>query len=287
MQRSTLSEYADFYVRLLDGSSGYFDQLRWAISRFDQWAGRSIYIDELTEQMVNDYLVATKECLAPQTRINRRNMLLRLWRHSSTNPALIVRPAMLNRDLIGKVRRRQKSPRGWPIEDVRKLFITADGLKGAYATSITKRLWWRAYILGAWSSGLRRCDLMSLKRADVPATGKVAIVQVKTGRHVIGNFSEEAMAALCDFSATHRSEFLFPLWCRVSTWRKIARRLVKRAGLGLSIGHLRHSAGTAVENLFPGKGPQFLGNTPAVFYAHYLDRTLATDLPQPPPLCME
>lgn len=284
MIRATLLEYAGFYVRLMDSSPGYFDQFRFTINRFERWYGRTVYVDELTEQVINDYIVATKEDLSPTTRISRRNMLLRLWRHAMTNPVLQTKPPPLNRDLIGRVRRIQSSPQAWPVERMDKLLSTADGLRGLYKRKISKRLYWRAYVLGAWSSGFRRCDLMSLNRVDIPASGRIAIIQVKTGRHVIGEFSPVAMSAIDELCQQHKMELIYPLWCRLSTWRKIAQRLVLRAGVGLSIGHIRHSAGTAVENANPGAGPAFLGNTPQVFYSHYYDRTLAPELPQPPPL---
>jgi len=284
MNRPTLLEYATFYVRLFDGSLGYLQQFTWAIVGFQSWAERTLFIDELSAAQINDYLAYTKESLSPNTRISRRNMLVRIWRHAATNPALTIRPAQVNRDEIGRVKRRHRPPQGWSIEDVRKLYRFVDQLKGRYAKRIDKRLWWRAYVLCAWSSGLRRCDLMALRRADIPPSGRLVTVQVKTGRHVVGTLSKEAMLALAELCATHNSELVFAPWCKPRNWWKVAKRLVKRAGLNLSIGHLRHSAGTAVEDLFPGRGPQFLGNTPAVFYAHYYDRSLAVDLPKPPPL---
>lgn len=284
MNRATLIEYAGFYVRLMDSSSGYYDQFRFAISRFEQWRGRTVYIDELTEQSINEYLAHTKEQLSGNTRISRRNMLVRLWRHALTNPALLQKPPPLNRDLIGKVRRVKTPPRGWPIESVQQLMATAENLRGLYKRRISKRLYWRAYVMAAWSSGLRRCDMMSLRVDDIPRNGRIVIVQEKTGIHVVGEFNAQAMTAIRELCAQHKSELVFPLWCRLSTWRKIAKRLIQRAGIGLSIGRLRHSSGTAVENIYPGKGPQFLGNTPKVFYEHYYDRRLCQEIPKPPPL---
>jgi integrase len=281
---TTLTEYASVYVRLSDGSRAYLDQMRWAISGLEKHAGRSLAITDLTEAIVNDYLAATRETLAPQTRTSRRNMLLRLWRHAATNPALAEKPRAPNRDAIGKVRRRQKSPRGWSTADVQSLLSVADSLSGKYRGKIDKRLYWRAWILTAWSTGLRRVDLFSLHWLDVPASGRLTLIQQKTGRHVVAALSPEALAACRSLVEQHGSPLLFPLWCRLSCWRKIARRIVRRAGIGGAIGRLRHSAGTAVELASPGSGPQFLGNTPQVFYAHYFDRSLSEKLPQPPAL---
>lgn len=281
---TTLNEYASVYVRLSDGSRAYLDQMRWAISGLEKHAGRPLSIADLSESLINDYLSATRDTLAPQTRVSRRNMLLRLWRHAATNAALDDRPRAPNRDAIGKVRRRQKSPRGWSTADVQALLSAADRLRGQYRGRIDKRLFWRAWILVAWSTGLRRVDLFSIHWADVPASGRLTLIQAKTGRHVVASLNPEAMSAARELVAQHGSPLLFPQWCLLSCWRKIARRLVARAGIGGAIGRLRHSAGTAVELANPGSGPQFLGNTPAVFYAHYFDRSLSTQLPCPPSL---
>lgn len=284
MIRSTLLEYAAFYVRLMDSSPGYFDQFRFAISRFEAWCGRTVYIDELHEQLVNDYLFHTRESLSGSTRLSRRNMLLRLWRHAATNAALQIKPQPLNRDLIGRVKRIQSSPRGWSQDDMQKLLTTVEDLRGRYRRKISKRLYWRAYVLSAWSTGMRRCDLMSLHPGDIPASGRVVVVQKKTGRCVVAEFNPPAIAAIRELCSQHKHDLIFPLWCRLSTWRKIAKRIICRAGIGLSIGHMRHSAGTAVENIHPGKGAAFLGNTPEVFFKHYYDRTLAAEIPMPPPI---
>lgn len=284
MKRSKLSDYANFYVRLFDGSAGYSDQFKWAIRAVEKFVGHALYIDELTEQTINDYLAETRELLSPETRVSRRNMLLRLWRHAATNPALEVRPTPPNRGAIGKVRRRQRSPKAWPVEDVRKLLAVADGLHGRYKGGPSKRLFWRAYVLASWSSGLRRADLMPLRRSEIPAHGRVTIIQVKTGRHTVGVFDEAALAAIDELCRDHGSDVVFPKWCLLRCWRKIAKRLIRQAGIGGSIGKMRASSGTAVENAHPGHGPRHLGNSPQIFYSFYFDRTLATDVPKPPPL---
>lgn len=284
MTRITLLEYARRYVRLMDSSDGYFDQFRFTISRFEQWAGREFFIDELTEDAINGYIAETKESLSSATRRSRRNMLLRLWRHALRDKTLDSKPRPLDRDRIGKVRMVYSAPQAWSLQKVQMLLQTADELRGLYKRRISKRLFWRAYVLAVWSTGLRRCDLMQLQRADIPPTGHITMIQVKTGRPVVGILDKAAMQAINELCDQHKLPTVFPLWCKLPTWRKIAKRLVKKANIGLSIGHLRHSAGTNVENRFPGKGPQFLGNTPEVFYRNYYDRTLAEDLPNPYPL---
>lgn len=279
--RTTLVEYAAVYIRLEDGSRGYYDQFRWMISRIEKHYGRTLFVDEFSEDLVNDYLAHNRENLSSFTRSNRRNMLLRLWRHAATNPALKTKPPLPNRDLIAKVKRRQRPPRAWSLAEVQQLLSVAAALSGAYMGGIPKALYWTAWILAVWSTGLRRCDLMSLKREDIPKSGRVVIVQRKTGKHVVGQFNADSIAAIDALCKAHNQPYIFPLWCRLSGWRKIARKLVKRAALSMSIGKLRHSAGTNVENRNPGHGHHFLGNTPQVFYQHYYDRSHVDELPGP------
>lgn len=277
-------DYAAFYVRLFDGSDGYYQQCRWAIRSLEKMAGRTLLVTDLSETLVNDWLAHSKECMSSQTRLSRRNILLRLWKHAATNPALAAKPPMPNRDFIGRVKRQRPVPEAWPIDDVRRLFLVADHLRGTFVNGMSKRLFWRAYILTAWSTGWRRCDIVLLNLSDIGTSGRLIVVQQKTFRHVVSQLLPEAMAAINELCLHHGKPQVFPQWCSIPTWRKSAKRLVKRAGLRRAIGRLRSSAGTAVEAVQPGAGPTFLGNSAAVFYAHYHDRRIAEKLPTPPPL---
>lgn len=276
-----LSDYATLYVQRRDGSPGYLDQLRWTISAFERFAGRPLQLDDLTEQLINDYLWRHRDALAPSTRRNRRNMIVRLWRHAAHDPLLDSRPRQPVRDALAHVRQVQTIPRAWSADQVRRLLGVAGGLRGKYGGRLEKSAYWRSWILADWDLGWRGCDMRAFPVAAVAA--RVTIVQRKTGRVVHGALRQEARDAIRDFLGRDDREFVWPLWCRLSTWRVIARRLVARAGLPGSIGWLRHSAATACENAHPGQGYQFLGNTPDVFYAHYYDRSHG-DLPQPPEL---
>lgn len=284
MSVPTLLEYASFYVRLLDGSNGYYDQCRWCISSLEKSAGRTLYVTDFDEMLVNTWLAETKESMSGTTRLSRRNIVLRLWIHAAKNSSLNKRPPLPNRESIVRVKRKRPIPEAWPIEDVRRLFAVADRLRGTFANGVSKRLYWRAYILTAWSTGWRRCDIVVLKLHDIGPTGRLLIVQQKTARHLVSQLLPEAIVAINDLCRHHGHVSVFPHWCSIPTWRKIAKRLVRNAGLMRAIGRLRSSAGTAVESVQPGAGPGFLGNTPAIFYAHYHDRRIAQTLPTPPPL---
>lgn len=83
-----LREYAAVYVARRDGSPGYLDQLRWTIAALEKHANRSLHLADLDESLINSYLIATCDSLAPQTRRSRRNAIIRLWRHAAADPLL-------------------------------------------------------------------------------------------------------------------------------------------------------------------------------------------------------
>ncbi len=179
------------------------------------------------------------------------------------------------------MRLRQTPPSAWTVDQVRSLLEAAGRLSGTYAGRFSKSGYWRSYILAGWDLGWRGCDLRSLPIAAVAP--RLAIVQQKTQRPVFGRLRPAALAAIADFVGGDERELVWPLWCKISTWRLIARRLVSRCDLPGSIGWLRSSAATACELAHPGRGYQFLGNTPTVFYRHYFDQS-QTEPPQPPAL---
>lgn len=281
---TALHEYADFYIRHTDGSRGYRSQVHAAIAALERYVERPLTLGDLSEEFINGYIHAVKDTLSPSTRRNRRNVLVRLWKHAAFNKALPNPPRRPDRELLGNVRVGQIFVEVWTMEQVRVLLWVAGGLSGQYAGRFPKAGYWVSYILTAWDLGLRGCDM---RRFPVSAVGpRVKLIQWKTGKPLYGCLRPETIRAIRDFLGGDNRELVWPLWCNMETWRTIARRLVRRAGLPGSIGWLRGSSGTAFENAFPGKGHVHLGNTPQVFYAHYFDRSQA-DLQPPPPILTE
>lgn len=276
-----LDDYAAVLVARCDGSPGYAAQLHWTISHFEKFAGRQLTLADLSEQLLNDFMRSCRDRLAPCTRRSRRNMILRLWRFAATDPLLEDRPLPPRMEAITRIKVPQTPVEAWTLEEVRRLYGVAGGLTGKYGDRFDKSAYWQSYILAAWDLGWRGCDLRTFPVAA--AKERVKIVQQKTGRVVYGRLRPPALRAIGRFVADDPRELVWPLWCRLSVWRLIARRLVRRAGLPGSIGWLRGAAATACELVHPGKGYRFLGNTPDVFYRHYFDRSQG-ELPQPPPL---
>lgn len=274
-----LATYAERYVRLVDGSDGYREQLAVAVHQLERHAGRELTLADLSEDLLTDWLDGMRKCLSDTTRRNRRNMLLRIWRDAARH-GLHRWP---NPELVQRVRLQSPIPRAWSIEQVRTLLAIAGTLRGRYKRRWPKSLFWQAWILVTWDTGLRACDMFRLRIADVGE--RIVVRQVKTRRPVYLRLRPAALAAIASWlDATGRDrECVFVRWTWPGTWRATAQRLVERARLPGSIGWLRRSAGTAAELAHPQQGYQFLGNSPATFYRYYFDRSFA-DVPQPPEL---
>ena len=278
----TIWEHLERYLGAREVSSGYANQLRWALADLERFHGCDLGIDDLTPDLVNSWLHhMAQRGLSAETRASRRRMLLTLWRDAA-DLGIITPPRR-----IAKVGRRDRIITTWTVDQVRQLLHACDLLAGSYRPGIAKRDYWRAYVLTAWDTGLRGCDLRALPRSAIRPDGTVRLVQHKTGRRVRCRLRPGTVQAITATFPPDR-ELCFPTWSRLEYWQREAHRLVTLAGLTGSIGQLRHSSGTAVEREHPGRGHEHLGNTRAVFERHYLDADqVAFDRPLPPAIDVE
>ena len=293
-----LRKYAQYYVSLRDGSDAYLRSHLSFVQRLEEFVGREVLLDDLSEDLANAFLESIQETNSPSTRSWKRKAFLRLWKHAASNRGLAHPPPHPDRDRVRVVKRRGVPPRAWSVEQVQQMLGAVDDMAGHYGWQrdgnlIVRRLYWRSYIMAAWSLGWRRCDLLMLQYESIPPDGKVVISQHKTGKVLYACLNPQALDAVREFwtigtvdretlqpVTPDRREVWPPLGNR-STWGKISGAVLRRAGLTGGMRRIRASAGTNVELINPGKGHHFLGNTQEVFFKHYFDRTLAADLPQP------
>jgi site-specific recombinase XerD len=275
-----LASFVRQYAAGRDVSDRYVDQLRWFVSAWEHAEGRTLTLDDLNLDAINRHLRSTRERLSPETRKSRRRMALTLWQ-AAADELLLPEPP---RRKVMAIRVPDKLQHAWTLDQVRLLLRATDRLRGFYQGGLRRREYWRSYVLAAWDTGLRGCDLRRVEFASIQPTGQIVLIQHKTGRRHEVRLSATALAAVQEHAQPAR-KLVWPLWGRLERWRREAQALVRKAGLTGSIGQLRHSSGTAVELANPGHGHEFLGNTRAVFERHYLDRTLLpSERPRPPAL---
>jgi integrase len=293
-----LQAYARRYATMQDSSDGYVNQLKWAINSFAKFLRREPLVSDLRDDVISEFTIWLKEWVGNQTRRSRRNILLRLARAATMDRELDVVVPSPRPERIVRVKTSLAPVRCWSLEEVERLLAAAgqpsapeyvlrneQTTKRPKGTKVPQGLYWRAYVLAAWDTGLRGVDLRNLKFSDIDANGRIALVQKKTRKILYCQLRTRAFDAVKAIQeAAPDREGPFQIWCLLSVWRKIARRLVQRAGLDGHIGMLRHSSGTFVENLYPGRGAHHLGNTQAVFMSRYYDRRQSDQFFQPPEL---
>lgn len=262
----TLEKLVDTYSASRDVCASYVDQLHWFVHALEKTENRILSVADLCAELINRHLQSVRDKIAPETRKNRRRMFLTLWQ-AAADAGLTGEP---NRRKVMRIKIPAKVQRAWTIDQMRTLLHTSEQWPGRYPCGIARSRYWCCYIMAAWDSGLRGCDLRRIRRDEIARNGRLVIVQHKTGRLIRLQFRPQTLAAIAESFPPDR-ELVWPLFGRLATWRREASRLVHAAGLQGTIGRIRHSSGTAVELKFPGQGHEHLGNTRAIFERHYLD----------------
>lgn len=265
----TVHQFALDYAMKIGASSGYAEQLRVLTKRLP-WT-----VQELTVKNIDGYLTQALHSLAPQTVQNHRRMLCTLRRAALRNGLLVD-------DCTSEIRRvkcPRPLPRAWSHEEIRRLLTAASEMPGG-----TTRCPWKillpAWILVAYSSGLRLGDMLALKHESIRGN-KVALVMAKTGRPHVVMLDDAALRAIASLPLAGPRIF-GDLVGRCVLIRAF-RRLVKRSGMTGSGRFLRRSSATyaAVAGMNPS---DHLGHmTPGLAQRCYVDPVLVAELKNPVP----
>jgi integrase len=217
------------------------------------WYGAAVPAEDFTAMLVNRLLLAKQEAgRSSHYRRSLRSGLRALLRHAHGDcPRL--RPVKCS----------ELPSDTWTAEEVYRL-----------ADAAGKN---RLLVLVAYFTGLSECDLRRLRREDVRIDGSIPFERKKTGKRVLVAVPLDLLAELPAAGP------LFPLTTSGEYFRRCFRATVQKAGLCGTFKKLRRSSGTAVEILNPGRGHIHLGNTRAIFEAHYLDKS-RENKPMLPPM---
>jgi hypothetical protein len=278
-----LRDFLGLFAQSRDVSSGYIDQLHWAIHGLEKFVGKRLRTTDLTPDLLNTYLRWMRDNgHTTETRKGRRKNLLILWRAAADMELAAEPPARR----VMRIRHSGRITVAWSYIEACILLEFASKLTGSYSNGIQRSHYWTSYIRAAWDSGLRGCDLRSLERDWVAPHGRLVVIQGKTRKRVVTQFRRSTLDSIAMTFPPERA-IIWPLWASLDRWRREAKKLVRRAGLVGSIGRLRHSSGTATELTHPGRGHEHLGNTRKIFEEHYLDHHQIANgavLPMPPEL---
>lgn len=243
IKQRTIYDILDDYLLTHDlrgGSPGFYRRI---VGVLCSWYGGRVPAEEFTATLVNRLLLAKQE--AGKSSYYRRSIRsgLRALLRFDKGDCGRLRP----------VRCGELPADTWTPEEVFRLAEAA----GKH----------RLLILVAYFTGLSECDLRRLRREDIDQAGVIRFSRQKTGKRVLVAVPVDLLQELS------ASGLLFPLATSGEYFRRCFRAIVKKTGLCGTFKKLRRSSGTAVEMQCPGRGHVHLGNTRAVFEAHYLDKS--------------
>lgn len=270
----TLTDLAAAYVNRVGGSPGYLEQLTVLVKRLS-WRAEDLHPD-----LIDAYLTAALRHLAPQTVYNHRRMLGVLLRFAASERIVdgsIVRP-------LRRIKRPPPSPVAWSHAEIHHLLKAATRLPGG--RKCPHSLLMRAWVLTAYSTGLRLEDLLKLRHDQVRGQ-RILIRQNKTAEPHVPYLDDNAIAAIRQLPV--RGPRIFgDLICRDKLLLQM-RRLCQLAGMTGSTKFLRRSGATYAE-IRGLDATRHLGHRTPGMKAYYVDRLLVAqekgDGPTTPPLSL-
>jgi integrase len=250
-----------------------------AIRLLNEHFGRDVLLRELSDQLAAIHFAwLSAQGLRPATVNQHRAIIFAVWRHAYD-------AGLVNRlPRVKKIRELREAPDAWTPEQLAAVLAAADGFRAHRTYSgIPCNLFWRALVLVAWWTGLRRATLFGIRQLDVDlATGWLTVPAhlMKNKRGKRFRLGEDAVAALRVIWQPKR-ELVFPQpFAELSTMGDHLGLIVAAAGVppgrhaaGLNRFHMiRRSTATAAA-IAGGEAAacELLGHSSGVVTARYLD----------------
>lgn len=269
MNQHDLLDLVNQYRTIRKLSTGAAYLMKRTVVLFGCYLGRAAKLTDLDDYSVSAWLEHLESVAAAWTRCGHRTRILSLWRFAARRK-LCEHP--------GEVRREpapEPMPSSWSQDDVRRLLLACGTLNTKAAA------YFKALILAAYETGLRRSDLRGLRREWIGLDGVIQIRQHKTGvPHVVRVRPETAAAILalpgdcplrCPWSSGRYGEYWFRICCAAD---------VRHGGCQ----QLRRTGATWIAKEYGVDAARdWLGHRTAEMVAHYVDRSVASPQPRLPP----
>lgn len=276
----SLSKYVDIVLLARDITAEYASKVRYCNRRFIEWLGKEPTISELECQSVNAFLTYLKEIgKKPDTVAGYRRAILVVWYQAFYDGHTEIPPLR-----VRKIRTPRDPVEAFTHNEILALVEAAKQEKGYFPNGVKAATFWVAAIHAAYSTGLRRGDLLRLKRSQITDDGVCHVRQNKTGYRITVRLSEEALAAVNAMRSVE-SELALPWPYHENVISRQFRRIVKRAGVRQGqFRWLRRSAGSYAESEERGNGKVVLGHrSEKVFHDFYEDPSITVTAPIVPP----
>lgn len=236
----TLLEFADSFIRCnLDLTPKSAEQLRITVRRFDEFARHSVRIDELSRELVSDFLRNRLVRFARETVKRNRRHLLQLWREAAEQ-GLITPPPK-----IATIRCPRPLPKAIPLATLTRLLHAANQqthlMRG---TTIQRSLFWRSILLFIYDVGSRLTATLDVEWTDLDVDNRVAVLRHGVAKTKLGqllDFSEQTADELRLLRHVSTSSKVWPYpYCKRQIWAQF-KALMIAAGLSPERGIAFHA----------------------------------------------
>ena len=158
------------------------------------------------------------------------------------------------------------------IKEIKKLLRAAARITGKMKNGVPWSLFWETAIHVAYSTGLRRGDMLKVKSSKIDKKRYMIIKQSKTEKPVRVRFSKKAVKLI----KKHGHKLATPWPYTAEHFGKCFKKLCKLAGVNPNAlwKWLRRSAGSYADA--DGRGHEVLGNGRNVFEKHYRSQKVAS-----------
>lgn len=278
-------DHLQTYIQARDLSPEYTYGLRHHVRVFCEWLGGSPTLDKLESKTFNAWVTSLRETDAALNTVdNYRRAVLCVWRDAYESELVENPPLRI---------KRLKKPRfiveAFNHEEIGKLLTEAAKIKGYAPNGVRRCDLMRAAIFVAYCTGLRRGDMLRLKRSQLGKDGIATVIQRKTGYPVRVRLSPQALEECAKMKPDDGDDRLIPC-AHGANWLQVAfRKVVARAGVRPGqFRWLRRSAGSYAESMTPGGGSRVLGHRDGrVFVKHYEDMNISQQhVVEVPPLTL-
>ena len=258
VQEMILQDFAKRYATRIGASAGYLEQLLVFTKRLP-WR-----VEEITTDMVDDYLTDALATLAPNTVANHRRMLTTLMTEA--------RRLGLNTCIVERFRRVKVPtpiPVAWSLTEIKHLVEAARKTHGQFR-DLKKSMFLEAWFLTAYATGLRSGDLTEI-RWDQVRGRRLYVGQSKTSIPHVAVFTDEALSAC---RALPKRRRIFGDYAALNTIQQWVADCVERAEMSGATKTLRKSCATYAK--VKGMSPKAkLGHrTEGLAERHYVDQML-------------
>lgn len=274
-----LSHRVERYLLGRDVSADYATMLRNRVAAFCDFCKCDIREDAVTAELVNEWLNALLASgLSPYTVDGYRRAVLAVINDEEGTCGTRLPFLRLKR-----IRKPRRVIQAYTHDEIVALVTAASLLVGRFPDGRRRDDYWAGIIESAYSTCLRRGDLLGFDMEMLLPDGSATVVQHKTGVPVTISFPRPVVARMKRLQSRHPFAWPFHRSHLVTMFNRIRKRAGVTRG---SFKWLRRAGSSHAERHRPGTGHQVLGQTTdKCFRASYEDRSITrAEIVTPPPL---